>query len=111
ASAGDCISPRLPVVHSRSCVSTCAPIEADSTFAATWPPSPRRDRDTNVEPTARSYTIAGDLWDYLYDRAVERGRRLLPLTLEMGSWAWVRKNPIQALTALGRFNPIKPHRL
>jgi hypothetical protein len=65
----------------------------------------------HVEPTARSYTIAGDLWDYLYDRAVERGRRLLPLTLEMGSWAWVRKNPIQALTALGRFNPIKPHRL
>ena len=64
-----------------------------------------------VEPTARTYTIAGDLWDYLYDRAVERGRRLLPLTLEMGSWAWVRKNPVQALTALGRFNPIKPHRL
>jgi hypothetical protein len=64
-----------------------------------------------VEPTARVYTIAGDLWDYLYDRAVDRGRRLLTLTLEMGSWAWVRKNPMQALTALGRFNPIVPHRL
>ena len=64
-----------------------------------------------VEPTARAYTIGGDLWDHLYDRAAERSRCLLPLTLEMGSWAWVRKNPIQALTALGRFNPVKPHRL
>ena len=64
-----------------------------------------------VEPTARVYTIAGDLWDHLYDRAVARGRVLLPLTLEMGSWTWVRKNPRQALTRLGRFNPVKPHRL
>jgi hypothetical protein len=64
-----------------------------------------------VEPTARVYTIAGDLWDYLYDRATARGQLLLPLTLEMGSWAWVRKNPRQALTRLGRFNPTKPHRL
>jgi hypothetical protein len=35
---------------------------------------------------------------------------LLPLTLEMGSWTWVRKNPLQAATSLGRFNPVKPHR-
>ena len=35
----------------------------------------------------------------------------MPLTLEMGSWTWVRKNPLQGLTSLGRFNPIKPHRL
>jgi hypothetical protein len=64
-----------------------------------------------VEPTARVYTIAGDLWDHLYDRAHARGQVLLPLTLEMGSWAWVRKNPRQALTRLGRFNPSVPHRL
>lgn len=64
-----------------------------------------------VEPTAQAYTIAGDLWDHLYDRAVARGATLLPLTLEMGSWTWVRKNPTQALTRLGRFNPMKPHRL
>ena len=64
-----------------------------------------------LEQTARVYTIRGDLWDYLYDRrrAASPGL-LLPLTLEMGSWTWVRKNPLQGLSTLGRFNPIKPHR-
>lgn len=60
-----------------------------------------------LEQTARAYTIKGDLWDHLYD---ERRTLLLPLTLEMGSWTWVRKNPVQGLSPLGRFNPIKPHR-
>lgn len=65
-----------------------------------------------VEQTARVYTIRGDLWDHLYDRRREAGGGVLvPLTLEMGSWAWVRKNPWQGLSSLGRFNPIKPHRL
>ncbi|MFN0250668.1 MAG: DUF2817 domain-containing protein [Kofleriaceae bacterium] len=65
-----------------------------------------------VEQTARVYTIRGDLWDYLYDRRrAHGGGVLLPLTLEMGSWAWVRKNPWQGLSSIGRFNPIKPHRL
>lgn len=64
-----------------------------------------------VEQTAQAYTIRGDLWDHLYDRRREAGPgTLLPLTLEMGSWAWVRKNPLQGLTNLGRFNPVKPHR-
>ena len=64
-----------------------------------------------VEQTARVYTIRGDLWDYLYDRRrAAGGGLLLPLTLEMGSWAWVRKNPLQGLSNAGRFNPIKPHR-
>jgi len=64
-----------------------------------------------VEQTARAYTIRGDLWDYLYDRRRAHGAgTLLPLTLEMGSWTWVRKNPVQLLSNLGRFNPIKPHR-
>ena len=62
-----------------------------------------------VEQTAQAYTIKGDLWDYLYDR--RRDGRFLPLTLEMGSWTWVRKNPWQGLSSLGRFNPVKPHRL
>ncbi len=66
----------------------------------------------HVEQTAQAYTIRGDLWDYLYDRRRSMdGGVLLPLTLEMGSWAWVRKNPKQGLSTLGRFNPIKPHRL
>ncbi len=64
-----------------------------------------------LEQTAQAYTIRGDLWDYLYDRRISTGPgSLLPLTLEMGSWAWVRKNPSQALSSLGRFNPLVPHR-
>lgn len=64
------------------------------------------------EQTAQAYTIRGDLWDYLYDRRlVAGGGPMLPLTLEMGSWTWVRKNPLQGLSSEGRFNPIKPHRL
>jgi hypothetical protein len=42
-----------------------------------------------VEQTARVYTIRGDLWDHLYDRRRAAGPgTLLPLTLEMGTWAW-----------------------
>jgi hypothetical protein len=64
-----------------------------------------------LEQTAQAYTIRGDLWDHLYDRRrAAGGGTTLPLTLEMGSWAWVRKNPLQGLSAFGRFNPIKPHR-
>jgi hypothetical protein len=29
----------------------------------------------------------------------------------MGSWNWVRKNPLQFLSAAGSFNPVKDHRL
>jgi hypothetical protein len=65
-----------------------------------------------MEPTARVYTIRGDLWDYLYDRRRAAGPgTIVPLTLEMGSWMWVRKNPWQGISSIGRFNPIKPHRL
>jgi len=66
-----------------------------------------------IEPQARSYTIAGDLWDHLYDRfrSSDEERVFLPLTLEMGSWTWLKKNPRQALNALGGFNPLVPHRL
>lgn len=64
-----------------------------------------------VEQTAQVYTIRGDLWDHLYDRRRAAGSgTLLPLTLEMGSWTWVRKNPLQVFSSLGRFNPTKPHR-
>lgn len=65
-----------------------------------------------IEPQAKSYTIAGDLWDHLYDASNERwpSHLFLPLTLEMGSWRWVRKNPRQALSPLGGFNPLVPHR-
>lgn len=66
-----------------------------------------------VEPQAQAYTIQGDLWDYLYDRqrAQHPARTFVPLTLEMGSWAWVRKNPRQIWSLAGTFNPVLPHRL
>jgi hypothetical protein len=66
-----------------------------------------------MEPQAGAYTIEGDFWDYAYDRyrAARPDGVLLPLTLEMGSWSWVRKNPRQLLSRLGTFNPIKPHRI
>jgi hypothetical protein len=66
-----------------------------------------------IEPQSRNYTTHGDLFDYLYDRHQQtRGTQthFLPLTLEMGSWQWVRKNPRQIFSALGPYNPIKPHR-
>ncbi|CAN5900627.1 M14 family metallopeptidase [soil metagenome] len=64
-----------------------------------------------LEQTAQAYTIRGDLWDHLYDRRrATGGGVLLPLTLEMGSWMWVRKSPLQALSTIGRFNPVVPHR-
>lgn len=66
-----------------------------------------------VEPQASSYTIEGDVWDYLYDLQRENApsRVFVPLTLEMGSWAWVRKNPRQIWSLDGSFNPVLPHRV
>ena len=63
-----------------------------------------------LEPQSRQYLAHGDLWDHLYLRARERGGVLLPLTLEMGSWLWVKKNPRQAFSRHGIFNPLIEHR-
>lgn len=65
------------------------------------------------EPQAINYTTHGDLWDHLYDRSRAGGRSgvFLPLTLELSSHPWYRKNPRQLVHKLGLFHPIKPHRL
>ncbi len=64
------------------------------------------------EPQSRQYLAHGDLWDYLYQNADnESTRSFLPLTLEMGSWEWVKKNPRQMLSRQGIFNPLIEHRL
>ena len=34
----------------------------------------------------------------------------LPVTLEMGSWLWVKKNPRQIFSRHGIFNPMIEHR-
>jgi hypothetical protein len=65
-----------------------------------------------MEPQSVSYTVHGDLWDYLYEKHREQypERVFLPLTLEMGSWNWLKKNPFQIFTRQGIFHPIKRHR-
>ena len=68
----------------------------------------------SVEPQAASYTTHGDLWDHLWELHAEspgsKERIFLPWTLEMGSWLWVRKNPLQLFSSMGVFNPVKIHR-
>jgi len=64
------------------------------------------------EPQSRQYLAHGDLWDYLYLRACTvPGRMFLPLTLELGSWLWIKKNPRQIFSRHGIFNPLVKHRL
>jgi hypothetical protein len=65
----------------------------------------------SFEPQSQHYLCHGDIWDYLYDQALAHNSLMLPLTLEMGSWNWVRKNPFQLLSSLGMFHPVKPHRV
>jgi len=63
------------------------------------------------EPQSRQYLAHGDLWDHLYLRALGTPAHvLLPLTLEMGSWLWVKKNPRQFFSRQGMFNPLIRHR-
>jgi len=61
------------------------------------------------EPQSRQYLAHGDLWDHLVLSAPPGGV-FLPLTLEMGSWLWVKKNPRQLFSRQGLFNPHLPHR-
>lgn len=66
-----------------------------------------------MEPAAQGYAISGDLWDYLYLEHRERvgaARRFLPITLEMGSWLWLKKNPAQLFSSTGLFHPMHLHR-
>jgi hypothetical protein len=66
-----------------------------------------------VEPQSIIYTKHGDLWDYVYDRhqAARSAGVFLPLTLEISSQKWYRKNPRQLIRRMGLFHPFKLHRL
>jgi predicted deacylase len=66
-----------------------------------------------IEPQSKGYLMNGDLWDYFFLELIKRNPEVtyLPLTLEMGSWNWVKKNPLQLLSKEGIFNPMKEHRL
>lgn len=64
-----------------------------------------------IEPQSLQYLAHGDLWDYLYLQSAKKTERVfLPLTLEMGSWLWVKKNPRQLFSRHGMFNPLIEHR-
>jgi hypothetical protein len=62
------------------------------------------------EPQSAQYLTHGDLWDHLVLRNAARPGVFLPLTLEMGSWLWVKKNPRQLFSRAGLFNPVVAHR-
>ncbi len=65
-----------------------------------------------IEPQSKGYLLNGDMWDYLYLDYISKNKGVfIPLTLEMGSWSWVRKNPLQIFSRDGVFNPIKEHRV
>lgn len=66
-----------------------------------------------IEPMSQEYVISGDLWDYLYDEFRQQCKSealFMPLTLEMGSWLWLRKNPTHLFLRHGLFHPVLPHR-
>jgi len=65
-----------------------------------------------IEPQSTQYLAHGDLWDHLYLQACQTvpTHTFLPLTLEMGSWLWIKKNPRQLFSRNGIFNPLIDHR-
>lgn len=64
------------------------------------------------EPTTSQYLINGDMWDYLYLMHLQKYPQnlFIPWTLEIGSWIWLKKNPLQIFSANGVWHPIRPHR-
>lgn len=62
------------------------------------------------EPQSSQYLTHGDLWDYLHRQVDCETTPFLPMTLEMGSWLWARKNLRQLLSRDGLFNPSRGHR-
>ncbi len=61
------------------------------------------------EPQSHQYRLHGDLWDCAYDQTPPPNI-FLPMTLELGSWRWIRKNPTQLFSRVGIFNPVMAHR-
>lgn len=63
------------------------------------------------EPQSNQYTTHGDLWDHVGKIVKhEFNQPFLSLTLEMGSWRWVKKRPLQVFSFKGMFNPGTKHR-
>lgn len=64
-----------------------------------------------IEPQSLSYMTHGDLWDHMHIKSLQDKHKIfIPLTLEMGSWQWIKKNPRQIFRFPSMFNPVLPHR-
>jgi hypothetical protein len=98
----------FPHAHTRTPIAHLPEIAAlEELFTRSYP-----HHNYTFEPQSLQYRTHGDLWDHLYLRAARQGGGVfLPLTLEMGSWLWVKKNPRQLFSRLGAFNPTAAHRL
>lgn len=98
----------FPFAHSAQPIRHLPQIAAlESLFCQTY-----ADHHYVFEPQSQQYLTHGDLWDYLYLESIAgKDNIFLPLTLEMGSWRWVKKNPRQLFSLNGIFNPNAPHRL
>lgn len=97
----------FPHAHTRSPFARVAEVHALlRLFEATYPA-----HAYVFEPQSRQYLTHGDLWDYLCVEAAAHDGVFVPLTLEMGSWRWIRKSPRQVLSRLGFFNPMPADRL
>jgi hypothetical protein len=97
----------FPYAHTRKPFSHAAELHAlMEHFSRAYPQHPYL-----FEPQSRRYLAHGDVWDFLCAEAATRGQIFLPLTLEMGSWRWIRKYPRQLWSRLGLFNPLPAERL
>jgi hypothetical protein len=98
----------FPYAHTAEPIRHLAEVDAlHGLFDQTYP-----HHNYLFEPQCRQYLAHGDLWDHLYMQALQSEQRVfLPLTLEMGSWLWVKKSPRQLFSRLGIFNPLPVHRL
>jgi hypothetical protein len=95
----------FPYAHCRSPIAHIAEMHAlNRIFEQSYAQHPYL-----FEPQSEQYLAHGDLWDHLY-RTAPDGGVFLPLTLEMGSWLWIRKNPRQIFRSAGMFNPEVRHR-
>ena len=98
---------RFPYAHTREPVSHLAEIHA---LQEIYLQAYSHHRYV-FEPQSVQYLAHGDLWDHLYLQACKNSENVfLPLTLEMGSWSWIRKNPRQLFSRSGIFNPQIEHR-
>jgi Zinc carboxypeptidase len=97
----------FPYAHTRKPIAHLAEMQAlNDVFLQTYSHHPYV-----FEPQSLQYLAHGDLWDHLYLKSCKNPEHVfLPLTLEMGSWLWIKKNPRQMFSLKGIFNPLIEHR-